>query len=48
VLTARGRAVAHASVDGFHFPRAGWHRRGRDSAMGSWLDSYEYGRMVAG
>ena len=46
VLTAAGRGVLRASVDGFHRPRAGRYRRGRDSAVGYWLDAYDYDRMV--
>ena len=47
VLTGRGRAVLRASVDGFHHPRPVRHRRGRDSAEGFWLDSYDHDRLVA-
>jgi uridine kinase len=46
-LAARGRSVLQASVDGFHHPRAVRYRRGRDSAEGFWLDSYDYDRLVA-
>lgn len=34
--------MIRASVDGFHRPRAERFRRGRDSAAGCWLDSYDY------
>jgi uridine kinase len=46
VLTARGRGVVRASVDGFHRPRADRYRRGRESAVGYWLDAFDYGRMT--
>ncbi len=46
-LTARGRPVLTASVDGFHHPRAVRHRRGRDSPEGFFLDSYDHDRLVA-
>jgi uridine kinase len=46
VLTAAGRGVLRASVDGFHRPRVDRYRRGRDSAVGYWLDAYDYDRMV--
>jgi len=42
VLRARGRSVLHVSADEFHHVRAVRHRRGRDSAAGFWLDSYDY------
>ena len=37
-----GRDVVPVSADGFHHVRAVRHRRGRDSAEGFWLDSYNY------
>jgi uridine kinase len=37
-----GRSVVHVSADGFHHVREVRHRRGRDSAEGFWLDSYDY------
>jgi uridine kinase len=46
VLTARGRTVVRASVDGFHRPRAERYRRGRESPVGYWLDAYDYDRMA--
>jgi uridine kinase len=46
VLTAAGRRVLRASVDGFHRPRADRYRRGRESAVGYWLDAYDYDRMA--
>lgn len=42
-----GRRVVRASVDGFHHSRAIRYRRGRDSAEGFWLDSYDYPRLRA-
>jgi uridine kinase len=47
VLTARGRSVLRASVDGFHRPRAERYRRGRDSPTGYWLDAYDYRGLTA-
>lgn len=46
-LTAGGRPVLRASVDGFHQPAAVRHRRGRDSPEGFFLDSYDHDRLVA-
>jgi uridine kinase len=46
VLSARGRRVVRASVDGFHRPRAERYRRGRESAVGYWLDAYDYDGMT--
>ena len=46
VLSARGRPVVRASVDGFHRPRAERYRRGRESAAGYWLDAYDYEGMT--
>jgi uridine kinase len=46
VPTGRGRRVVRASVDGFHRPRADRYRRGRESAVGYWLDAYDYDRMT--
>lgn len=46
VLSARGRPVVRASVDGFHRPRAERYRRGRESAVGYWLDAYDYEGMT--
>jgi uridine kinase len=45
VVTALGRPVIRASVDGFHHPAAVRHRRGRDSPDGFYLDSYDYERL---
>jgi uridine kinase len=41
-LRAGGREVVQVSADDFHQPRAVRHRRGRQSAEGFWLDSYDY------
>ncbi|GAB2697515.1 nucleoside/nucleotide kinase family protein [Thalassiella azotivora] len=41
VLRARGRAVLRAGHDDFHHPRARRYARGRDSAEGFWLDSFD-------
>ena len=35
-----------ASVDGFHRPGADRYRRGRESAVGYWLDAYDYEGMT--
>lgn len=40
-LRDRGRAVVHASVDGFHRPRALRHARGRHDPEGFYRDSYD-------
>lgn len=45
VLRDRGRSVIRASVDGFHHPRAIRYRRGRDSPVGYYLDSFDYDRL---
>jgi uridine kinase len=36
------RAVFRASIDDFHWPRTRRYARGRDSAEGFYLDSYDY------
>ncbi len=36
------RAVFRASIDDFHWPRARRYARGRDSAEGFYLDSFDY------
>ena len=41
-LRAAGRAALRVSADDFHTPKAIRHRRGRDSPVGFWLDSYDY------
>ena len=40
-LRARGRPVVRVSADDFHHPRAIRYRRGRSSAQGFFLDSYD-------
>lgn len=37
-----GRSVVHASIDGFHNPRAVRYRLGRNSPEGFFRDSYDY------
>ncbi|MCX7364500.1 MAG: uridine kinase [Alphaproteobacteria bacterium] len=46
-VTARGRPVIRASIDGFHNPRDHRYRRGRDSPEGYFLDSYDYAGLKA-
>ena len=46
-LRSHGRPVVQVSLDSFHHPRAVRHRRGRDSAEGFWLDSYDYAAFVS-
>ena len=48
VLTATGRTVVRGSVDGFHRPRGDRYRRGRTSALGYWLDAFDYDRLASG
>ncbi|WRH18968.1 uridine kinase [Microbacterium sp. JZ37] len=47
-LAARvdGRPVIVVHVDDFHHPRAVRYRRGRDSPVGFWLDSYDYDALT--
>ncbi|MBJ7340381.1 MAG: uridine kinase [Mycolicibacterium sp.] len=45
VLLAQGRSVVRVSIDDFHRPRDERYRRGRDSPVGFWLDSYDYDRF---
>jgi len=45
-LAARGRPVIHASIDGFHRPRAERLRRGADSPEGFYLDSFDHAKAV--
>ena len=42
LVEARGRPVIRASIDGFHRPRAERYRRGRESPLGYYLDSFDY------
>jgi len=44
-LQGTGRPVVRVSVDDFHHPKALRYRRGRDSAEGFWLDSFDYARL---
>jgi uridine kinase len=44
-LRRRDRPVIRASVDGFHHPRAVRYRRGRDSPLGFYEDSYDYAAL---
>jgi uridine kinase len=46
-IAARGRTVIHASIDGFHRPRAERLRRGDDSPEGFYLDSFDHAAAVA-
>jgi uridine kinase len=45
VLRRHRRTVVRVSADDFHNVRAVRYRRGRDSAEGFWLDSYNYDRL---
>ena len=40
-----GRNVIRASIDGFHNPRIVRYTRGKDSAEGYYLDSFNYGAL---
>lgn len=42
VRLASSVTVVRVSIDGFHRQRADRYRRGRSSAEGFWLDSYDY------
>jgi uridine kinase len=42
-----GRPVVRVSADDFHQVRSIRYRRGRDSPIGFWLDSYDYPRLIA-
>lgn len=46
-LRSLGREVVQISADDFHQQRASRYRRGRDSAAGFWLDSYDYPALRA-
>jgi uridine kinase len=46
-VTARGRPVIRASVDGFHRPRAERYRRGPDSPEGFYRDSFDHAALRA-
>lgn len=45
LLIAWGHPVIHASVDGFHRPRAERYRRGPDSPEGYYHDSFDYAAL---
>lgn len=47
VLRRQGRPVIRVGADDFHHVRAVRYRRGRASAAGFWLDSYDYPRLWA-
>lgn len=42
-----GRPVVRVSADDFHHVRSIRYRRGPDSPVGFWLDSYNYERLIA-
>ncbi len=42
-----GRPVLRVSADDFHHVQEIRYRRGRDSPVGFWLDSYDYDRFIA-
>lgn len=44
-LRRRGRRCVVIHVDGFHRVRAERHRRGKDSPLGFWLDTYDYAAL---
>jgi uridine kinase len=46
-LRRLGRPVVELSVDDWHRRRAERYARGRRSPEGFWLDSFDYGRLVA-
>lgn len=46
-LRLLGRPVVELSVDDWHRPRAQRHARGPQSPEGFWLDSFDYGRLLA-
>lgn len=46
-VSARGRPVIRASVDGFHNPKAIRYRQGRHSPEGFFEDSYNYAALKA-
>jgi len=45
-LEMRGASVVHASIDGFHNPRAERYRQGRSSPAGFFEDSFNYDSMI--
>ncbi|MDG7001392.1 MAG: uridine kinase [Nitrososphaerota archaeon] len=46
-ITKRGRQVIRASIDGFHNPRSRRYERGRDSAEGYYLDSFNHEALIS-
>jgi uridine kinase len=44
-LQERGRSVIRASIDGFHRPRRERYRRGSESPLGYYEDSFDYRRL---
>lgn len=46
-LRETGRPVLRISLDDFHNTRERRYRRGRESPVGFWFDSYDYGRFIA-
>ncbi|WP_432489161.1 nucleoside/nucleotide kinase family protein [Kineococcus sp. SYSU DK018] len=46
-LRQRGRVVVHASIDGFHQPRALRHARGASDPEGFYRDSYDLAALQA-
>ena len=47
VLSASGRPLITASVDGFHHPKSTRYRLGKDSPEGFFRDSYDYPALKA-
>lgn len=47
LLAGQGRVVIRASVDDFHRPRAERHRRGPDSPLGFYHDTFDYPALRA-
>ncbi|MDG6905180.1 MAG: uridine kinase [Nitrososphaerota archaeon] len=45
-IRERGREVLRASIDGFHKPRSRRYERGRDSAEGYYLDSFNNEALI--
>jgi uridine kinase len=44
-MRKEGRAVVRVSIDGFHRPREERYRRGPDSPVGYYEDSFDYGAL---
>ena len=45
ILSASGRPLITASVDGFHYPKSIRYRLGKDSPEGFFRDSYDYAAL---